>query len=171
MNIQYLTNVETLEELKTAYHKLAVKFHPDLGGDNEIMKIINNEFDYLSENLKTIHRNADGKIYEKDFEETPKEWRELVINLLKLQMQDVDIEIVGAWLWVTGETKPYSKQLGKYGLKLRFHSVKKAWYKSPDGYRKKTNKNYSMNDLRDMYGSKSVNQKSKEEKQKRLVSC
>ena len=87
-------------------------------------------------------------------------------------MQNVNIEMVGAWLWITGDTKPYSKELGKDGLKLKFHSAKKSWYKSPDGYRKKNNKTYSMDELRDMYGSKSVSQNhTQKEKQKKLVSC
>ena len=43
----YFKNVKNVEDLKTAYKKLARKNHPDMGGDIEVMKAINNEFDML----------------------------------------------------------------------------------------------------------------------------
>lgn len=45
--MKYIKNVETLEELKKAYKKLALKLHPDCGGNEEEMKILNNEYDEL----------------------------------------------------------------------------------------------------------------------------
>lgn len=45
--MKYFKNVKSAEELKTTYKKLARQNHPDFGGDVEVMKIINNEFDML----------------------------------------------------------------------------------------------------------------------------
>lgn len=45
--MKYFNKVKSVEELKTMYKKLAKENHPDMGGDVEVMKAINNEFDML----------------------------------------------------------------------------------------------------------------------------
>lgn len=45
--MKYLVNINTLGKLKKIYYKLAVIHHPDNGGNTEIMKAINNEYDIL----------------------------------------------------------------------------------------------------------------------------
>lgn len=64
--MKFIKNVETLEDLKQAYKKLALKYHPDCGGTDEEMAQINNEYDELFEKLKNTHKNKDGEFYQKE---------------------------------------------------------------------------------------------------------
>jgi hypothetical protein len=53
----YFNNVISREELKTAYRRLVMAYHPDRGGDVEIMKKINYEYTYRIKKLDTKPRN------------------------------------------------------------------------------------------------------------------
>ena len=65
--MKYLSeSIRTLEELKKAYHQLCLKLHPDVGGSDEEMKILNAEYEQLFERVKNIHVNKDGETYERD---------------------------------------------------------------------------------------------------------
>lgn len=152
----YFENIETVEDLKQQYKKLAKKYHPDLNKDfdtNEIMKQINQEFEELSNKIGNKYRNKDGKIYESKNDFNYKEYINIINKLL--QMENIKIEIIGSFIWVSGETLPYRKELKDLGLK--WSPNKKMWYKSPDGYRKYGNKKYSYSEIKTMYISTTIN--------------
>ena len=138
----------TAEEVKAIYKKLALQHHPDRGGDVEIMKEVNALFDEYFEKLKHVHKTKDGKRYEKETNETSGMFKDIIDKLLR--MNGVEIEIIGCFIWVSGNTKPHKEEIKALGF--RWHSKKKVWYKAPDGYRKKSRKTYSMEDIRGMYG-------------------
>ena len=50
-----VSRTATAEEIKSAYRKLAKKYHPDLGGDPEKFKEINEAHDILSDPNKKAH--------------------------------------------------------------------------------------------------------------------
>ena len=56
--MKYFNNITSLDELKKAYRRLAMKYHPDCGGSDEIMKEINAEHDALFETLKANHNKT-----------------------------------------------------------------------------------------------------------------
>lgn len=151
----YITGVTTLEELKKEYKRLAMLHHPDMGGNTETMKAINNEYDALFEELKNTHKNKAGEYYTKESTaETAREWRDLIESLIHLHMENVTIEIIGSFVWLSGNTKPYKEAIK--GLGFRWSKNKSSWYKSPEGYRKYSGKDYSMDDIRGMYGSQTI---------------
>lgn len=119
--MKYLNdNIRTLEELKKAYHRLCLKLHPDVGGSNEEMKVLNAEYEQMFEQVKNIHVNKDGETYKRETQETPQEFQELINELLKLV--GIEIEIIGCFVWIIGDTKPHKERLKALGF--RWHSKK-----------------------------------------------
>lgn len=159
-------NIRTLEELKKAYHRLCLKLHPDVGGSNDEMKILNAEYEQLFERVKNIHVNKDGKTYEKETQETPEKFQWLIAELLKLD--GIEIEIIVCFVWITGNTKPHKERLKALGF--RWHSKKRCWYKSPDGYRRWGKGEYTMDEIRGMYASMKIHKDQQQrEKDKHLA--
>ncbi|MBV4416990.1 J domain-containing protein [Clostridium tyrobutyricum] len=138
----YFENIKTVEELKEKYRKLALKYHPDMGGTNEEMSEINNQYDVLFKKLKEGNQESpvdDG-------------FREVINKIINL---NVKIEICGSWIWVSGDTKPYRKELKLSGL--WWANKKKMWYWHSKEDRKKRRSNMSMQEIREKYGTKTVN--------------
>lgn len=146
---KYFTNINTLEELKKECKRLALTNHPDRGGNVEVMKAINAEYDEIFAKVKDIHKNAKGETYTKENTETPDMFKDIIDQLIK--MNGVEIEIIGCFIWLSGNTKEHKDQLKALGFK--WHSNKKLWYKSPEGYRRKTRKNMSMDEIRNAFGT------------------
>ena len=89
---QYFENVKTLDELKKQYRRLAMKYHPDMGGSTEAMQQINAEHDALFEMLKKQH-NASADEYHQTTE-TAAEFRDIIDFLMKFD--DLEVELVGS---------------------------------------------------------------------------
>ena len=144
--------INTLEDLKKQYRELALIHHPDCGGTTEAMQTVNSEYENLFERYKNIHTNAKGETYTKETEETANDFMDVIQKLVT--MKDVVIEIIGCFIWLSGNTKYYKEQIK--GLGFKWHSTKSMWYKSPAWYRKYNSNNYSIDEIRFMFGSKTV---------------
>lgn len=107
------------------------------------MKIINDEYDRLCPLFKHKHKTKDGEAYESDkyAAETPDEFRDVINSLFGLHLQGVVIEIIGAFVWLTGNTKTYKAEINGLKMGFVFHKKKEARDKSPDGYRRHGKKN------------------------------
>lgn len=152
--MKWFNNPSTLEELKQQYKKLALKHHPDLGGNTADMQEINNEYDLLFARLKNTHATAEGKTYtaSKETTETPDEFKNIINALINLD--GINIELCGSWLWITGNTKEHKEVLKS--LHFRWSKSKLAWYYHTADYKKSSNKTYSLDEIRDLYGSETI---------------
>ena len=101
----YLGHCRNMTELKAEYKKLAKILHPDMGGSDEEMAILNDQYDVLSTKLPMI--NAEGKEYQPSTREAPEEFRAAVLAVMFLS--GVELELCGTWLWATGNTRSTRK--------------------------------------------------------------
>lgn len=162
MESNFFKDCETLDEARKLYYKLAMEHHPDKGGDEETFKQLANEFESFRPGKKK---------YENEMEDWSSEIFAHIIDQL-FNIPDLSIEIVGSWIWISGDTKPHKEQIkdievGEF-YKRGFSRSKNMWYFSPKGYRKKSKKDLSMDDIRSFYGSESVKNNSKSRKKKEL---
>jgi hypothetical protein len=135
----------TAEALKQAYRAAAFKFHPDHGGDLEIMKLVNAAYDLLKKETWTIEEKEEADQEVSIAEELLQQW-----NKIKFLPKIIG-EIAGRWIWVTGETWRHKKILKDIGFK--WSPNKAAWYWHEADYKKKNGKKYSLDDIRKKYGS------------------
>lgn len=145
----YFENIKTVEEAKKTYRALAFEHHPDKGGDVEKMKIINKEYDFICAKILK-GENLNESDFHNSWESSQffKEKINAVINL-----EGIIIEIVGEWIWITGNTYPVKKFIKDAGY--FFASKKQAWFWRPEhaaGGRGKS----SLEELRAKYGVEKV---------------
>lgn len=144
MSTKYFMNVTTIEELKQQYKKLAFKHHPDRGGDITIMQVINAEYEALTQKLKDETTTAQDLA---DFKE--------VIDKL-VNTPGITIEIVGTWIWVSGETKPIKQTLSE--LHFHWNRKRELWQRKPleDKFKRSRTSNKSDEAVKSYWGCKVV---------------
>ena len=139
-------DIEGINEAKKIYKTLAKKLHPDIGGSEEDFKILNEIYNNLIEHK--IYFSNSSKF---DIE------LEKIISLI-LHFENINIELIGSWIWVNGDTKEIKEKLKEIGFK--WASKKKMWYY---GEMKAKNPNpKSLDEIKAKHGSETL--KSKEKK-------
>lgn len=155
--MKYFTNCETLEELRKEYKKFLKQYHPDQPeGSEEATKEINVEYEILFAMLKSNQKKNDAAKNVDNFnEEFDRRFREALQAIIDL---NINIEIIGSWIWVSGETFEVKETLKGNGYRW-IHS-RKMWAFHSEPFMKNTKKQKSMEELRNIYGSDIVKEKS-----------
>jgi len=155
MNIQEALNVFGLsgelseKEVKTAYKKLALKYHPDrnpLGG--ELMKAVNAAFDMLMANIDDLNK------YQSEDESARYNYGEDLENVLNTLsgLAGIVYEVIGNWVWISGETFNHKAALNE--LNCKWAPKKKQWFYRPEEHKGRFNKKeHSIDEIRAKYGS------------------
>lgn len=167
----YFDKILSIPELKKLYFQLAKKHHPDNGGDAEIFKQISAEFSARFEWLKAHsasrqtakdstansannHHSSRAKSYAT---ETPKKFIEIIDKLLRIK--GIEIEIVGDWIWLSGDTYNNRQMLKILGC--RFSKGRKQWYWTFSPYHKQHSK-LSNEEIRNLFGSQFIKRQPEE---------
>lgn len=139
----FFASCTTTEEAKKLYYRLAQQHHPDHGGDPEIMKAINAEFECFCK---------DGPTGGADRDDLPEEFMRVIVRIITLP--GLTAEIIGKWVWVTGNTYAHRDALKAAGF--RWASKKKAWYwHRPEDAVKGSHKT-TLEGIRRKYGSATI---------------
>ncbi|MAE51587.1 MAG: molecular chaperone DnaJ [Micavibrio sp.] len=131
----------TPELAKTAYRAACKKYHPDINPAGEdMMKVINEAFDAL-------------KDFTGEVKDQQTDYGDLLNTALNkaFGLPGIKIEICGAWIWLTGNTREHKDELKESGYK--WASKKKAWYFRPEEYRSRSQGNKTLDEIRAKYGS------------------
>jgi len=153
MKANYFKDINSIEELKKHYKELALKHHPDReGGNTATMQEINNEYKYFCEHptfeFKHEGDKADLNIYP-----------DIISKIINLK--GIVIELIGAWLWVSGDTKPHRKTLKEAGF--WFAPKKVMWYFRPEKMKSSNHKPLDIKEIRSKYGSDVIKKNEKKE--------
>jgi len=148
---EMLKACKTLDDLKNKYRELAKKYHPDLNDYNttEIMKMIN---DTYSNRVQYLLNNSDLDQDKQDFQANEAEHLKDILTRYG-HLEDLDIEICGTWVWFGGDTKKYLKQFQE-DKTVFWGRTKKKWYYKPEGSKCFNRKVWSMDKIRNTYGSR-----------------
>ena len=151
--MKYLKNIESLEHLKKEYRKWAMKLHPDCGGSDMEMKKLNDEYENLFEIMKGREKHQKTNTTKEATEETAKTYPRIIDRLV--HMEGLEIEIIGYWIWIGGNSYPYREELKAIGF--RWSKGRKKWYYSTIGLDSKGYyKKEKFNTLRNRYGSQKI---------------
>ena len=146
----YFNNCATLDELKREYRKLALKHHPDMGGDTRTMMQINAEYEKRHNELQAAYNATAPE--DKQKHETAEEYITIIEKLMKIK--GIAVELCGSWLWISGETRANKDALKAAGC--LWAAKKNMWYWHPGDYKRHGRSAMSMTHIRTKYGSQII---------------
>ena len=139
--IEILSVATNVEELKKMYRKLAIKYHPDHSKDDGSSFIALQEaFEMLHDKLKSGDKDA------WKHKESASDFMDIINEIIRY---NVDVEIIGSWIYVKGtETKAIKDTVLK-PLKFWWSRKHLAWIYS--GQQGKTRRRATKKNPRDIY--------------------
>ncbi len=148
--MKFFKECQTIDEVKSLYKKLAKENHPDMGGNTATMQAINTEYAFACAKLV---KGAGLSDEQTDREiKLSEEYRNVIEKIIHLP--EIIIEVVGNWIWVTGNTKPVKDTLKETGF---FYASKKiAWYYRSEIFKTRGN-GAPLEQIRRKYGSETIN--------------
>lgn len=153
----YFETCNTLEEAKTLYKSLARKHHPDMGGERRTMQEINARYAEFCANFakaggyrRQQDAHAEDRKSAADFHDLEEVAEVLRVKIeFALNLDGVEVELMGFWIWLTGNTKAHKEAIKAQGFKWAKH--KEAWFYA--GVPSFNRKEKSLDEIRSMHGS------------------
>lgn len=144
------------DECKALYKQLAMKHHPDRGGSTEVMQLLNAAYEAALKGNSGKKDVSTGRTYQYD-----PEIESVIVSLIDklMALPDLEIDLIGAWVWVGGNTYAVKDAIKALGFK--WHKTRKLWF-FPVVESKGGNSKLSLEELAIKYGrTKVVTEKQK----------
>jgi len=160
MNMNYALNLLNIQhfpvskqQVKQAYKSQAKKYHPDINPTGEtMMQALNAAHERLLDcefPIESMYKQGVNHDLSAIYSDTIAKLQDLPASII--------VELKGAWLWVSGDTKPFKETLKEVGC--RWHSKKKQWYfydyKQPR-FRSFSRGAMTSEEITERYGSKHI---------------
>lgn len=143
--------LKDIDELKKEYFRLAQIYHPDKGGTTQQFQDLQSEYiKYRNALINGSSLSSEQKTNEMDLDDALMQ----VVNQIS-GLVGINIELVGKWIWVSGNTYPIRTELKNAGF--LFASTKKMWYYK--GTESSGRGNLTMDEIRNKYGSQKIEPK------------
>lgn len=165
--MNWFKGCSTVGEIKSLFRDLMKRWHPDLGTPDDKVQRTETSQDIIGQYKKSLEGSdgetsydATGKEHTYHYDpKTESEIMAKVLDLLRLRMNAVKIELIGTWVWCSGDTKPHKDLLKAAGM--FWNDKRKMWAWHLPTYKH----HYSGIDtdvLRRVYGVKEFEQKENE---------
>ena len=139
----YFKDIQNLKDAKKIYKTLAKKLHPDIGGSEEAFKLLQKVFNDYKKN----------KLFFSDDIKFNIEIEKIITQIL--HYDNIEIEVIFKWIWISGDTKVIKEHLKELGF--RYASKKKMWYYG-ELQKSRSRKEQSIQSIRSKYGTSKVAQ-------------
>jgi curved DNA-binding protein CbpA len=146
--------------IKKAYRKACNQYHPDKGGSTHMMQAINTAYNTLKNFTGTLEDSTGATSSDNQHSTEPQknhsypqELNEAINKIIDLP--NIIIEIIGSWLWVTGDTYPHRQKLGKKPGGAGFTFCKKEgkphWFFRPEDYKSTSRGGNTLDQIKDKF--------------------
>lgn len=144
----------TLDMVKKAYRNACKSFHPDVNpAGMAMMQAVNEAYESLCAESFPISFN------ENDISSSYGEELNNALNSI-IGCIGIEIEICGAWIWVSGSTKPHKQLLKDTGF--FWSRQKEMWYFRPKSQKLRFYRgSSSIDEIRFKYGSEEIRTKAR----------
>lgn len=145
----YFSKCASLDEAKILYKSLAFKLHPDVSGYDSTA-----EFQAMQNEFAKFKPSKEK--YKDEFENFHHEaFMQMIADLMKIK--GIEFEVCGSFIWLSGDTKPVKDQIKEIKNEAFkpacWHREKCRWFFSPSDYKRRGGKKFSMDEIRNKYGS------------------
>ena len=154
----FFADCTDVDQARAKFKSLCKIHHPDVGGSAETFREMVREFQAFQKAAWDQGGASKwGAEYKPKADSHDLGEKSHAILAEVVRFPDIQTEILGTWIWCSGETRKYKDQFK--GLGMRWSKNKSAWFYHEQPYRKRGKRSFSLDEIRGMHGQTQYDQK------------